>query len=60
MQGGKGMTDVEARALGELLHALESRVNRLQEALEVRFEMPVEGWLSVSARPPEPEDQDLG
>jgi len=60
MQGGKGMTDVEARALGELLHALESRVNRLQEALEVRFEMPVEGWLSVSDRLAELEDQDLG
>ena len=54
------MTDVEARALGELLLALESRVNRLQEALECRIELPVDGWLSVSDRLAELEDQDLG
>jgi len=61
MQGGKtGMTDVEARALGELLLALESKVNRLQEALECRIELPVEGWLSVSDRLAELGDQDLG
>jgi hypothetical protein len=59
MQGGKGMTDVEARALGELLLALETRVNRLQEALECRIELPVEGWLSVSDRLAELEDQPL-
>ena len=51
------MTDVEARALGELLLALETRVNRLQEALECRIEVPVEGWLSVSDRLAELEDQ---
>jgi hypothetical protein len=60
MKGGNGMTDGEARALGELLLALESKVNRLQEALECRFEMPVEGWLSVSDRLAELEDRDLG
>ena len=53
------MTDVEARALGELLLALESRVNRLQEALECRIEVPVENWLSVSDRLAELEDQPL-
>ena len=53
------MTDVEARALGELLLALESRVNRLQEALECRIEVPVDGWLSVSDRLAELEDQPL-
>ena len=56
------MTDVEARALGELLQAIETRVNRLQEALECRIELsPVqlpmdEGWLSVSERLAELED----
>ena len=51
MQGGKGMTDVEARALGELLHEIETRVNRLQEALECRIEMPMdEGWMLVADR----------
>jgi hypothetical protein len=60
MQGGKkGMTDTEARALGELLHALETRVNRLQEALECRIELPVEeGWLSVAERLAELEAED--
>jgi len=60
MQGGKkGMTDVEVRALGELLHAIESRVNRLQEALECRFELPIEeGWLLVSERLAELEAED--
>jgi hypothetical protein len=60
MQGGKkGMTDVEARALGELLQAIETRVNRLQEALECRFDLPIdEGWMSVSERLAELEDQE--
>ena len=45
------MTKREARALGELLQALESRVNRLQEALEIRIEFPIDGeWLSVGER----------
>ncbi len=45
------MTDVEARALGELLNAIETRINRLQEALECRIELPIEeGWLLVSER----------
>jgi hypothetical protein len=62
MQGGKkGMTDVEARALGELLQAIETRVNRLQAALECRaVELPIdEGWLSVTERLAELEDQAL-
>ena len=55
------MTDVEARALGELLQAIETRVNRLQEALECRIELPIdEGWLSVRERLAELEDQELG
>jgi len=59
MQGGKnGMTDVEARALGELLQALETRVNRLQEALECRIELPMdEGWMLVAERLAELEDE---
>jgi len=45
------MTDVEARALGELLHEIETRVNRLQEALECRVELPMdEGWMLVAER----------
>ena len=53
------MTDVEARALGELLHALETRVNRLQEALECRFELPMdEGWMLVAGRLAELERED--
>lgn len=52
------MTDVEAQALGELLQAIETRVNRLQEALECRIELPLdEGWMSVSERLAELEDQ---
>ena len=60
MQGGKkGMTDVEARALGELLQAIETRINRLQETLECRFELPIEdGWLLVSERLAELEEED--
>jgi hypothetical protein len=60
MQGGKiGMTDVEARALGELLHQIETRVNRLQEALECRIEPPLEdGWMSVAERLAELEAED--
>jgi hypothetical protein len=59
MQGGKGMTDVEARALGELLHEIETRVNRLQEALECRIEMPMdEGWMLVAERLAELEAED--
>lgn len=55
------MTDVEARMLGELLQALETRVNRLQEALECRIEFPLdEEWLSVGARLAELEDPKLG
>jgi hypothetical protein len=56
------MTEVEARALGELLQALETRVNRLQEALEFRIEVPIDeqrGWLSVSDRLAALEDDDL-
>ena len=42
------MTEQEARALGELLRDLESRVNRLKDALEIRIEFPIEReWLSV-------------
>ena len=53
------MTDVEARALGELLRALETRVNRLQEALECRFEPAIdEGWLLVADRLAELEAED--
>jgi hypothetical protein len=45
------MTELEARVLGELLRDLESRVNRLQEALELRIEAPIEQeWLSVGER----------
>ncbi len=45
------MTEQEARALGELLRDLEQRVNRLQEALELRIEFPIEQeWLSVGER----------
>jgi hypothetical protein len=51
MQGGNGMTELEAQALGELLRDLEKRVNRLQEALELRVESPIEQeWLSVGER----------
>ena len=53
MQGGKGMTEQEAWALGELLRDLEKRVNRLQDALDVQvqFEPPLEReWLSVGER----------
>lgn len=53
------MTDVEARALGELLQAIESRINRLQEALECRLDLPLEdGWLLVSERLAELESED--
>ena len=53
------MTDVEARALGELLHAIETRVNRLQEALECRIELPMdEGWMRVAERLAELEAED--
>jgi len=53
------MTDVEARALGELLHEIETRVNRLQEALECRIEMPLdEGWMLVAERLAELEAED--
>ena len=45
------MTDLEAQALGELLRSIETRVNRLQEALEIRIEFPIDGeWLSVGER----------
>ena len=45
------MTTQEARALRELLRDLENRVNRLQEALEVRFDVEVErDWVSVGER----------
>jgi len=45
------MTELEAQALGELLRDLEKRVNRLQEALELRVESPIEQeWLSVGER----------
>jgi hypothetical protein len=45
------MTEEEAQALGELLRDLEKRVNRLQDALELRLEFPIEReWLSVGAR----------
>jgi hypothetical protein len=51
MQGGKGMTEQEARALGELLRDLEQRVNRLQEAMELRIESSIgQEWLSVGER----------
>ena len=61
MQGGKvGMTEMEARALGELLQDLSKRVNRLQEAIEVRIEFPIEGeWLSVGERLAALESEDL-
>jgi len=53
------MTDVEAHALGELLNAIETRVNRLQEALECRVELPLrEGWLLVMDRLAELEAED--
>ena len=53
------MTDVEARALGELLHAIETRVNRLQEALECRIELPMDdGWMLVAERLAELESED--
>ena len=52
------MTDEEARALGELLQAIESRVNRLQEALEIRIEFPLApDWLSVGERLAQIEDE---
>lgn len=55
------MTDVEARALQELLQAIETRVKRLQEALECRIELPMdEGWLLVNDRLAELGDEDLG
>ena len=45
------MTEQEAQALGELLRDLENRVNRLQEALEIRIELPIEReWLSIGER----------
>lgn len=45
------MTELEARALGELLRDLEQRVNRLQDALRIRVEIPIEReWLSVGER----------
>ena len=45
------MTEREAQALEELLRDLEKRVNRLQEALDARFETPIEReWLSVGER----------
>jgi hypothetical protein len=52
MLGGKnGMTDMEARALRELLQEIETRVNRLQEALECSIELPLEdGWIRVAER----------
>ena len=47
-------------ALAELLRDLESRVNRLQEALEVRIEFPFEReWLFVGERLAELEDETL-
>lgn len=57
------MTKLEAQALGELLLALENRVNRLQEALEVRLEPSPgwsEDWLSVSERLAELGDDEAG
>jgi hypothetical protein len=51
------MTELEARALGELLQAIESRVNRLEEALELRGGSG-EGWLSVGERLAVLEDPD--
>jgi hypothetical protein len=56
------MNELEARALGELLQALETRVNRLQEALEIRIDLPIDsqgGCLSVSERLAALEDADL-
>ena len=45
------MTHEEAQALGALLRDLEQRVNRLQDALDVRLEVPIEQeWLSVGER----------
>ncbi|HVE39889.1 MAG TPA: hypothetical protein VNM14_08390 [Planctomycetota bacterium] len=45
------MTEQEARALGELLRDLEQRVNRLQEAMELRIESSIgQEWLSVGER----------
>ena len=45
------MTDMEARALRELLQEIETRVNRLQEALECSIELPLEdGWIRVAER----------
>ncbi|MBI3855258.1 MAG: hypothetical protein HY293_06170 [Planctomycetes bacterium] len=53
------MTDAEARAIEELLQALEARFNRLQEALECRIELTLdEGWLSVDERLAELEGDD--
>jgi hypothetical protein len=45
-----------------LLQAIEHRVNRLQEALDLRGEFPFEapeGWLSVSERLAALEEDDL-
>ena len=54
------MTEMEARALGELLQDLSKRVNRLQEAIDVRIEFPIEGeWLSVGERLAALESEDL-
>jgi hypothetical protein len=45
------MTELEARALSQLLQDLEDRVNRLQDALRVHLELPIEReWLSVGER----------
>jgi len=45
------MTKQEARVLGELLRDLEQRVNRLQEALDLGVDAPVEReWLSGGER----------
>lgn len=53
------MTRLEAKAIAELLHEIEHRVNRLQEALDIPIEFPVDGeWLSVGERLAEMEDQD--
>ena len=50
-RGTNGMTHEEAQALGELLRDLEQRVNRLQEALDLRIEFPIDQeWLSVGER----------
>lgn len=53
------MTRLEAQAIAELLHAIEHRVNRLQEALEEQIELPTSGeWLSVAERLAEMEGED--